>query len=111
LADVDPVRAIALAPICSFLMDKRVTTLERAYQLAKSGKCRGVAQTKDRLRVEGYADIPTQIYGPARCCQTKLAGAGFAPAAFPISGSRHRFLEQTQDKMRRPGALDIRPFA
>ena len=46
-------------------MDKRVTTLERAYQLARSGKCRGVAQIKDRLRVEGYADIPSRIYGSA----------------------------------------------
>jgi hypothetical protein len=37
--------------------------------------------------------------------------SGLAVAAFPISGSSHRFLEQTQDKTRRPGTLDIRPFA
>jgi hypothetical protein len=29
------------------------------------------------------------------------------PAAFPISGSSHRFLEQTQGETRRPGTLSI----
>ena len=52
-----------------------------------------------------------KLYALDGCCQTKRAGAGFALAAFPISGSSHRFLEQTQDKTRRPGTLDIRPFA
>jgi hypothetical protein len=36
-----------------------------------------------------------------------LCAAGFAPAAFPISGSSHRFLVKTQGETRRPGMLDI----
>src|SRR5665213_3438525 len=47
-----------------FLMDDRPTTIERAYQLAKSGECGGIADIKDRLRAEGYIDAPVQIYGP-----------------------------------------------
>ena len=45
------------------------------------------------------------------CCQTKFVGARFAPAALPISGSSHRFLEQTQGETRRPGTLSIQPPA
>ena len=47
-----------------FLMDDRPTTMERAYQLAKSGECVGVANIIDRLRAEGYTDAPAQIFGP-----------------------------------------------
>ena len=43
----------------------------------------------------------------AGCCQTKSIWARFALAAFPISGSSHRFLEQTQGETRRRGILPI----
>jgi len=46
------------------VMDKRFTTLERAYQLAKSGECAGVVEIKARLLAERYADALTQLYGP-----------------------------------------------
>jgi hypothetical protein len=36
---------------------------------------------------------------------------GFAPAEFPISGSSHRFLEQTQDKSCRRTIFPMRSFA
>jgi hypothetical protein len=43
-------------------------------------------------------------------CQPKSPGPRFAPAAFPISGSSHRFLVKTQGETRRPGTFVIRPF-
>ena len=43
----------------------RLTTVERAYQLAKSGECANVTQIKERLKSEGYSDIAGQLYGSA----------------------------------------------
>jgi hypothetical protein len=36
-------------------MDHSVTALERAFQLAKSGKCTSLADLKKRLHAEGYS--------------------------------------------------------
>jgi hypothetical protein len=36
-------------------MDQSVTALERAFQLAKSGKCSSLADLKKQLRAEGYS--------------------------------------------------------
>ena len=36
-------------------MDHRVTALERAFQVAKSGKCSSVADLKKQLHAEGYS--------------------------------------------------------
>ncbi len=35
-------------------MDPNVTTLERAFQLARSGQCSTVDDIKQRLKAEGY---------------------------------------------------------
>ena len=43
-------------------MDHRPTAMERAYELARSGACAGVADIKTRLRAEGLAE--DQIFGP-----------------------------------------------
>ncbi len=45
-------------------MTLRPTTLERAYQLAKSGLFTGATEIKAKLRAEGYGDAEAQIYGP-----------------------------------------------
>jgi hypothetical protein len=45
-------------------MNLRPTTVERAYQLAKSGGFSGATEIKARLRAEGYMDADAQIYGP-----------------------------------------------
>lgn len=45
-------------------MTLRLTTVERAYQLAKSGECATVSEIKARLRSEGYGDVAGQLYGP-----------------------------------------------
>lgn len=36
-------------------MDHSVTALERAFQLAKSGKCNSLADLKKQLHAEGYS--------------------------------------------------------
>lgn len=44
-------------------MTHRRTTLERAYELAKSGECAGVSEIKARLKAEHFVDIDGQLYG------------------------------------------------
>lgn len=53
----------------------RPTTLERAYQLAKEGRCGGVGDIKQALNAEGFDRIQDSLYGPTlnadlrRLCQ------------------------------------------
>jgi hypothetical protein len=44
-------------------MDHRITALERAFQLSKSGKVSGLPELVKMLRGEGYSS--SQIEGPA----------------------------------------------
>jgi hypothetical protein len=44
-------------------MEHRPTALERAFELARSGKCADVAQVRQQLKIEGYAR--DQLTGPA----------------------------------------------
>lgn len=46
-------------------MSHRPTTVERAYELARSGECVGVAEIKLQLRREGHSDVAGQLYGRA----------------------------------------------
>jgi hypothetical protein len=41
----------------------RQTTLERAYDLARSGSCRTVGDIKTRLQAEGYEGVKDRLYG------------------------------------------------
>jgi hypothetical protein len=41
----------------------RPTTLERAYELARSGSCRTVGDIKGRLQAEGYEGVKDRLYG------------------------------------------------
>jgi hypothetical protein len=41
----------------------RPTTLERAYELARSGSCRTVGDIKTRLQAEGYEGVKDRLYG------------------------------------------------
>jgi hypothetical protein len=43
--------------------DFEITTLERAFQLAKSGRCRSIQEVRLQLSCEGYS--PEQITGRA----------------------------------------------
>jgi hypothetical protein len=44
-------------------MNHRLTTVERAYQLAESGEFANVGEIKRRLTTEGYSDVQGQLYG------------------------------------------------
>ena len=41
----------------------RPTTLERAYELARSGECRTVGDIKTRLQQEGHERVQDRLYG------------------------------------------------
>jgi hypothetical protein len=41
----------------------RPTTLERAYELARSGECRTVGDIKTRLQHEGHERVQDRLYG------------------------------------------------
>lgn len=41
----------------------RLTTIERAYELARSGACRTVGDIKARLQAEGYEGVKDRLYG------------------------------------------------
>jgi hypothetical protein len=38
-----------------------VSTIERAYQIARSGQCQSVMEIKKRLRDEGFVDTTEQL--------------------------------------------------
>jgi hypothetical protein len=42
---------------------ERMTVLERAFQLARSGECRNVTAVRKRLIMEGYANVHSQLSG------------------------------------------------
>jgi hypothetical protein len=50
-------------------MDRNITALERAFQLAKSGNHPSVADIKKQLKTEGYS--AAQIIGPTLLKQLK----------------------------------------
>ncbi|GAA0638646.1 hypothetical protein [Brevundimonas lenta] len=64
----------------------RPTTLERAYQLAREGRCRTVGDIKQALASEGFDRIQDTLYGPTlgadlrRLCQQHYGGAKSDPA-------------------------------
>ena len=45
-------------------MTHRPTTIERAYELARSGACRTVSDIKQALSTEGFDRIQDSLYGP-----------------------------------------------
>jgi hypothetical protein len=45
------------------MLDSRSSTVERAYELAKSGRFRTVGEIKIRVRAEGYYDAVAQLEG------------------------------------------------
>ena len=44
-------------------MTFRPTTIERAYELAKSGTCRTVGDIKAKLQAEGHERVQDRLYG------------------------------------------------
>jgi hypothetical protein len=46
-------------------MNEKLTTLERAFELAKSGECASIADIRIRLKKEGYSDWQSHTKGPS----------------------------------------------
>ncbi len=65
----------------------RPTTLERAYALAREGRCRTVSDIKQALSAEGFERIQDALYGPSltadlrRLCQQHYVPPGTANSA------------------------------
>lgn len=60
----------------------RPTTLERAYQIAREGRCRTVSDIKQALSSEGYDRIQDSLYGPTLSADLrKLCQAHYVPPA------------------------------
>lgn len=58
----------------------RPTTLERAYALAREGRCRTVSDIKQALSSEGYDRIQDSLYGPTLSADLrKLCQAHYVP--------------------------------
>lgn len=57
-------------------MTHRPTTIERAYELARSGECRTLSDVKQRLSADGHDRIQEHLYGATvssalrKLCQT-----------------------------------------
>jgi len=52
-------------------MAGRPTTLERAFELARSGEHLGVSDLRLALIAEGYTDVTAQLTGPSLVAQLK----------------------------------------
>jgi hypothetical protein len=52
-------------------MSYRATTLERAFELARSGQCDGMEQIRARLQEEGYFNVFAQTTGPMLSAQLR----------------------------------------
>ena len=46
-------------------MSQNPTILERAFELARSGRFASVGDLKKQLKTEGYANVAAQMFGPA----------------------------------------------
>ncbi|WP_425993719.1 hypothetical protein [Caulobacter sp. DWR1-3-2b1] len=52
-------------------MTNRPTTLERAFQLARSGEYSTISDIRRQLKIEGFSDAPSQISGPSMLKQLR----------------------------------------
>lgn len=68
-------------------MNHRPTTIERAYQLARSGECRTISDIKQRLSADGHERIQEHLYGSTvssalrKLCQEHYVPGAEEPAA------------------------------
>jgi hypothetical protein len=65
------------------MTDPRVTTIERAFQLAKAGTCRSISDIRNQLSAEGYDGIHGHLDGMSikRRLNAALAARGVTPSA------------------------------
>ncbi|RYF15428.1 MAG: hypothetical protein EOO77_13400 [Oxalobacteraceae bacterium] len=64
------------------MTDPRVTTIERAFQLAKAGTCRSISDIRNQLFAEGYDGIHGHLDGMSikRQLNSALAARGVTPS-------------------------------
>lgn len=62
-------------------MTHRPTTLERAFQLARSGDHATISEIRRQLKLEGFSDAPTQISGPSMLKQLRKLCEAARPVA------------------------------
>ena len=68
-------------------MTHRPTTLERAYELAREGRCRTVSDIKQALSSEGFDRIQDSLYGPTlSAALRKLCQEHYVPPAEQTGG-------------------------
>lgn len=61
-------------------MTYRPTTIERAYELARSGECRTLSDVKQRLSADGHDRIQEHLYGSTvSAALRKLCQAHYVP--------------------------------
>jgi hypothetical protein len=71
------------------LTTMRPTTVERAYQLARSGECADLIEVRKRLKAEGYQDERFQLHGLSitselrKLCEAARKGGGEAVMTQP----------------------------
>jgi hypothetical protein len=53
------------APTCEAAAERRLGTVERAYQLAKSGQCTRLDDIRSRLIHEGYEAVQQHLGAPS----------------------------------------------
>lgn len=63
------------------MTDTRVSTIERAFQLAKVGTCRSVSDIRNQLSAEGYDGVHGHLDGMSikRQLNAALAARGVLP--------------------------------
>jgi virulence-associated protein VapD len=65
----------------------RPTTLERAYELAREGRCRTVSDIKQALSSEGFDRIQDSLYGPTlSAALRKLCQEHYVAPAEQVTG-------------------------
>lgn len=82
----------------------RPTTLERAYELARSGECRTVGEIKTRLQAEGHERVQDRLYGGSlTSALKKLCVAHYvAPAHEPEPAAADDEAEKDDEDDRAP---------
>ena len=71
--------ALGVPPAYLGCMTDRITTLERAFELARSGDCASISEVREKLAAEGYS--LQQLTGPTLLKQLRtLCTASYVPA-------------------------------
>jgi hypothetical protein len=53
-------------------MNKPLSTLERAFELARSGECASTSEIRQRLKQERYDSVEAHLQGPSITRQLRL---------------------------------------